>query len=209
MKTEEILKEYGINLQSEKIEKLELFINRLIEKNRIVNLISQNDISDIHERHLLDSLIILKSEKLIDILSRTHILDIGSGGGFPGIVLAIVFDNSNFILSESNRKKYEFLLWIKEILKLKNTELINERITEFHKNKYPVIIQRAAGNYSEITRLALKLLLSDGYFISWVSQDDATRVKKEFNVDFIYNYNLRCRERCIVAIKNKAGSVEE
>lgn len=195
------LQNHQIHLPDEKIMLLEIFRQEVIEKNKIVNLISKNDIPYIYERHIIDCLIPLKNNLFLEIFTKSPVLDIGSGGGFPGFPLAIVFDKTKFILSESNKKKYEFLVWVKEKLKLKNVDIINERITKSHNSNYQVITQRASARWYDITKLALSLLVENGYFITWVSENDAIEMSKKFCIDFIYNYNLGGVKRSVVIVK--------
>lgn len=194
-----ILNNFELNLPDDAIKKFNIFINEVLEKNNLINLISNNDLSFILERHLVDSLIPLKNETISSMISNSNILDIGSGGGFPAIPLSIVFPKSRFTLSESIKKKYEFLLWIKEKLKITNIEILNERIDKKHNKQYNTITQRAAGKFEDIIKIALKLLEPNGHFISWLSNNDAIKYKKNFN--FIYNYNLKGRDMCLCVVK--------
>ncbi|MCX7641514.1 MAG: 16S rRNA (guanine(527)-N(7))-methyltransferase RsmG [Elusimicrobiales bacterium] len=199
---EEIKKElnkYQINVDLEKIEKFTIFIKEVIDKNTYINLISKYDINNIIERHLIDSIIAIKDTRFLEVFNKKQILDIGSGGGFPSIPLAIIFTNSHFTLSDSSYKKYEFLLWIKEKLKLNNIDIINQRINQKHFKKYDVITQRAASKFEDLYKIALKLLEKNGFFVSWLSYKDAKKYEKNFN--FIYNYNLKGREMSICFLK--------
>lgn len=198
-KLEEILDNFQITLTRDKIKILENYAFEVIEKNNIAGLISPNDISLIYERHIVDCLIILKTP-FSDIFSNyKKVLDIGSGGGFPSTVLSIIFEKTDFFAAESNRKKYEFLVWIKEKLKLKNFNPLNERITKSHPDKYDIITQRAVSSSLDIIKLALALLKPQGYFVSWLSTRDLERNQKTFN--FIYNYSLEGRAMSIGFIR--------
>lgn len=198
----EALEKYEITIPYVKIEKLNIFLLEVIEKNKIIGLISQRDEKNIIERHLIDCLIPLKLNNFRDVmLNSKKILDIGSGGGFPAIPLAIAFEESNIILAESNKKKYEFLIWLKHKLRLANITIINERITQNHKTKYDLIIQRAVAKFDEILKVSMNILNKDGFFISWLSKEDALKHENLFN--FIYNYNLNGRDFAICGVKKE------
>ena len=116
----------NLNFNSENIEKIELFNILLLEYNKRYNLISKNSESVIWDRHVLDSAQIIK---FIDFQKSCSLSDLGSGGGFPGIILSIYNKNLNFHvkLYEKSTVKADFLREIKQKLELK-FELINSDI---------------------------------------------------------------------------------
>lgn len=196
----ENLKKFEIEIPKTRIKKLDIFLSEIIKKNKIINLISENDEKNLVVRHLIDCLIPLKFDTFKEVMSSSQtMLDIGSGGGFPAIPLAIIFENLDITLAESVKKKYEFLLWLKHKLKLNNVTIINERITQKHSNKYDIITERAVGKFEDILEISLKLLKENGFFISWLIKRDADKYKNLFN--FIYNYNLNGRDFVICGIK--------
>ncbi len=193
------LEEYSLNVSSEKILKLNDFISEIIDKNKKVNLISKNDEINIIDRHLIDCLMITKTG-LIE--NQKELIDIGSGGGFPGIVTAIIYDNLTVTLSEQKQRKYYFLVYIKEKLKLNNIKILNKHINKNHTEKYDIVTQRAAGKFDDIYPVSIELLKSGGLFISWLSYCDTQKLKLKTVPHFIYNYKLKDgKERSIFAIK--------
>jgi len=181
-----LIDKYLISLSDEKIEKLADFASEVIDKNKKVNLISPKDENRIIERHIIDSLIFFK----LDFIKSEMItvLDIGSGGGFPGIVIAIVNDKMKITLAEKKVKKYMFLLWIKEKLKLKNIDILNREINGNEGILFDMVIQRASGRIEKIYPIAMKLLKEEGFFLSWMSFKDIQEYQNQPN--FIYNYYL-------------------
>jgi len=193
-------------LSIEQIDKIEKFISEIISKNKILNLISENDIDRIYERHVFDSLQFIKLLKLINISQdNLKIIDIGSGGGFPAIILSIAMQNSHFTLVESIYKKYSFLIWIKEYLKLINTQIINKRINKNEKgiNTYDISIERAAGKINEMIPICLNIIKNGGFFIAWQNFENIEEIQKTKKPYFIYNYlNIRDRkERALFVFK--------
>ena len=137
---------YFPNLTSNSKKKMEQLFPLYGSLNKKVNLISRKDFIHFYERHVLHSLSI---SKIIQFSEGTDIMDIGTGGGFPGIPLAILFPNSNFVLVDSIRKKIECLVKIKKQLHLKNVEIIHSR-GENVSGAFDFVISRAVSPLKKI-----------------------------------------------------------
>lgn len=122
------------------------------EWNEKINLISRKDIEHLEEHHLLHSLAIAK---LINFEAGTEILDVGTGGGFPGIPLAILFPECHFTLIDSIGKKIRVAQDIAERIGLKNVECIQERVEE-EKRQYDFIVSRAVMPLPDLVKLVRK-----------------------------------------------------
>ena len=122
----EIFTENGIMITEEQEEMLQLYYEILVEWNVKMNLTAITEYKDVILKHFLDSALILKSEYFIN---RKHasVLDIGTGAGFPGIVLAILCPQYTFTLVDSLMKRIEFLHIIKKELKLNHVSLYHGR----------------------------------------------------------------------------------
>ena len=117
--------------------------------NNKINVISRKDISELNTRHVLHSLSIAK---IINFLPETKILDVGTGGGFPGIPLAIMFPEVSFHLTDSIEKKIKVVQAIANDLGLKN--VIAEKIRSENVNQqYDFIISRAVTNMSNFVKI--------------------------------------------------------
>lgn len=159
------LKQINVELNQEQLLMLETYASYLIEYNSITNLTSITDINDIYLKHFYDSLTLVKA---IDIGSIKSLADIGTGAGFPGMVLKICYPHLNVILIDSNNKKITFLNNLIAKLGLKNIKAINARSEEYaktHLDEYDLVTARAVSNLRILTELCLPLVRVGGYFI--------------------------------------------
>ena len=140
---------YFPELTSSQISQFETLVELYNYWNSKINLISRKDINEIEVRHFLHSLSIAK---FFSFKPKTNILDIGTGGGFPGIPLAVIFPDVNFHLTDSIGKKIKVVNEIKNNLGLKNVYAEHIR-SENVKNSYDFIVNRAVTNMSNLVSL--------------------------------------------------------
>jgi len=136
---EETLTRYFDNLPESRLKKLLSLEELYKDWNNKINVISRKDIDNFNTHHLLHSLSIAKVVLFTD---GSEIIDIGTGGGFPGIPLAILFPKTHFTLVDSIRKKTLVVKSVAETLKLDNVKVICERAENID-NKYDFIVSRA------------------------------------------------------------------
>lgn len=134
-----LLYKYFPNLDEEKLQQLEKLSLLYKDWNTKINVVSRKDIDEIYLRHVLHSLAIAK---FIKFKPKSKIIDVGTGGGFPGIPLAILFPETHFVLVDSIAKKIKVVNEVVMGLNLKNVKSINDRI-ENTKGNYDFIISRA------------------------------------------------------------------
>ena len=143
------------NLSSSEVKNIHLFINEALLFNNKHNIFVRERLDDVLNKDIIDCIPLIKKIK-----NNTKILDLGSGGGFPGILIAILKANCEIHLVEKTQKKAYFLKKMKDMLKLKNTEVINKKLLS--KNNigfYDVITARAFSstqNIIEITQNNIK-----------------------------------------------------
>jgi 16S rRNA (guanine527-N7)-methyltransferase len=137
-----IIKHFFPNLSETTLAQLQLFCELIRIKNENINLISRKDIGCIVERHLLPALAILKTNPFE---AGTTILDIGTGGGFPGLPLAIATPQAHFTLVDSIGKKIRAVETFVEILDLKNITCISDRVENL-RGQYHYVTGRAVAN---------------------------------------------------------------
>lgn len=145
-------------------EKLNIYLEMLMEKNKVMNLTAIRKKEDIIEKHFMDSLL------LNDLLKEDdkNILDIGTGAGFPGLVLAIVNPDKNFLLVDSVKKKIDFINEVIEKLNLTNVKTSTKRAEELIKNmreKFDVGLCRGVANLRIILEYEIPFLKVGGRFL--------------------------------------------
>ena len=128
-----LLKKYFSNLTPEQIEQFSKLQSIYTDWNSKVNLISRKDIDELYLKHVLHSLAIAK---YIQFQDNTEIVDLGTGGGFPGIPLAIMFPKAKFTLVDSIGKKITAVQDIIDQLNLKNATAINDRLENLNLNPH-------------------------------------------------------------------------
>jgi len=145
------------DVSRETIEKLKNFVAILEDWNSGMNLVSKNSLKEVWERHVLDSL------QLVSYLPQglQHLVDIGSGAGFPGMVLAIVmsekFPTAEVVLVESITKKTVYLNDVRQKLGLKNVKIINDRVENIVFKDVDVITARAVAALDVLCGYAYKI----------------------------------------------------
>ena len=146
----DIIKKYFptiTDLQAEQFAQLEGLYN---DWNSIINVISRKDIQNLYEHHVLHSLGIAK---IVNFRDGTSIMDLGTGGGFPGIPLAILFPNVSFHLVDSIGKKVRVTEEVATALGLKNVRSSHARAEEI-KDKYDFVVTRAVMPMVDLVKVA-------------------------------------------------------
>ena len=161
----EELKKINIDINEEQLNKLETYYNFLIEYNKNVNLTRIVDKSEVYLKHFYDSLTLVKA---IDLNNINSLCDVGTGAGFPGMVLAIVYPTLSVTLVDALQKRINFLDELTNKLELKNVKTVHVRIEEYAKDnreKYDIVTCRAVANLRILSEISIPLVKVDGYFI--------------------------------------------
>lgn len=159
-----LLEKSNIKLEDHTIDKLLDYLHLLAEKNKVMNLTAIREEKEIIEKHFIDSLF------LKDLLHENdkEIIDVGTGAGFPGLVLAICFPEKNFLLVDSVKKKVEFLNEVIENLSLENVSTSSERAEDLiinTRSKYDIGLCRGVANLRIILEYMIPFLKVNGRFL--------------------------------------------
>lgn len=179
------IKKLGIDVTEEQLEKLEIYCNFLLEYNTHTNLTAIKNREEVYLKHFYDSLTLVKS---IDLTSIENLLDIGTGAGFPGMVLKIFFPNLQIYLVDSNNKKTKFLNELKNKLNVDKVEVINNRIeniTSRFINSIDVVTARAVTNLPVLVELALPLVKVNKYFIAMKGNAQDELENSEYAITYL------------------------
>lgn len=167
------LEKINIFLDKNKQEIFDNYARIFLEKNSRLNLISKNDEKFLFEKHIFDSL-------AINLFLKPHdgenLLDIGTGGGFPSIPIAILYKNLNVYPLDSIRKKIKIIEEIKNELDLKNLFPICDRV-ENTAQKFDYITTRAVASLDIVLKYAIPHLKKGGYFIAYKSKKASDELK--------------------------------
>ena len=173
------LKKLNIEVTPLMLERLEKYYNLLIEYNQKINLTRITEKQDVYLKHFYDSITLIKA---IDLNQNLKVCDIGTGAGFPGLVLKIVFPNLQITLVDALNKRINFLNDVKEKIKLENMEAIHSRAEEFCQNKkyrekFDIAVSRAVANLSVLAEYLLPAVKVGGQVICM----KGSQVEEELN----------------------------
>ncbi len=166
-----------IKFNQEQIEQLIKYKNLLLKWNKAFSLTAIKNDNDVLTHHLLDGLSVVNYFNQV-----ASILDVGSGMGVPGVILAIMCPNTNVVVIDSNSKKTAFLLQVKIELKLHNFQVINKRVEDYRPCKlFSVITSRAFANLKLFVNLTEHLLDVDGKYLAMKSELGLTEINQVDN----------------------------
>lgn len=202
------VKQLSVDLTEEKLEKLNKFYNLLIEWNKKINLTRIEEEEEVYLKHFYDSLTIAKA---VDLSEIKTLCDIGTGAGFPGIVLKIFYPNLKITLIDSLKKRVNYLNEIIKDLGIDNIEAIHVR-GEDYKGQYDVVTSRAVANIEKLLGYTMHLVSPTGIFIAMkgdiekeLTPDVKKKIEKKYKIEKIEKFLLpkENSNRSLVVIKNK------
>ena len=174
-----------LSLTEKQVEQFLCYYELLIQKNKVMNLTAITEFDDVVLKHFLDSLMICKMQRL-----EGSLIDVGTGAGFPGIPLKIMYPDLNVILLDSLNKRIQFLNEVIQDLGLKNVEAIHGRAEDYAKQKiyreqFDLCVSRAVANLSSLAEYCIPFVKIGGCFISYKSgkiQEELESAKKAINL---------------------------
>ena len=167
------LQKLSIILTEKQIEQFTKYYEMLVEKNKVMNLTAITEFDEVLEKHFLDSVSLIRAKNLNEAIS---VLDLGTGAGFPGIPLKIVFPELNITLADSLNKRVLFLQEVINELGLEEIEAVHGRAEDLARDKayreqYDLCVSRAVANLSTLSEYCLPFVKIGGEFISYKSGD--------------------------------------
>ena len=186
-----------IELSEEQIEQFITYYEMLVERNKVVNLTAITEFEDVVIKHFVDSVLAYKNEIIGKKLKEptVSVIDIGTGAGFPGIPLKIVFPNIKLTLLDSLNKRIIFLQDVIQALELEHVECIHGRAEDFgmnpkYREKYDIVVSRAVSNLSTLSEYCVPFIKINGLFVSYKSMSAEEEIKQAANALKILNCEL-------------------
>ena len=175
----DIFKQFDIELSDQQENKLKEYYKILVEENKKINLTSITEYEDVVWKHFLDSALIMK-DSLWN--GKNKVFDVGTGAGFPGIVLAILNPESKFVLLDSLNKRVDFLKQVCDKLKINNVTAIHGRAetygqNEMYRNQFDFVVSRAVAELPILMEYCVPFAKVNGYFVSYKGKKQEEEVK--------------------------------
>ena len=160
------IEKIGVEVTQNKLEQLEKYYEMLVEYNKVMNLTGITEKEEVYLKHFYDSLTIIK---IIDLNKEETLCDIGTGAGFPGLVLKIFYPELKITLVDSLNKRINFLNEVIKELKLEKIETVHARMEEYAKvniEKFDVVTARAVAQMHFLLEIAIPMLKCNKYFVA-------------------------------------------
>lgn len=177
----EEVKKLGISLSEDQLQQLKQFYEILIEENKVMNLTRIVEKEDVYLKHFYDSITIIKA---VDLTKIETLCDVGTGAGFPGIVLKIVFPNLKITLIDALQKRVNYLNRVIQNLNLKEIEAIHTRSEDYarkNREKFDIVTARAVANLSILSEITIPMVKVNGFFIAMKAQS-AEEIKESHQI---------------------------
>ena len=186
----------GLKISQHKIEQLVNYLEILLKWNKIHNLTAIDNYSEGVKKHILDSLSVLSFVK------KGTILDVGSGAGLPGIVIALMRDDVNVTSIDSVGKKCRFMEYAKLNLDLENFNVVNDRVEKFNTNEcFNQIVSRAFATFEDTKKLTAHLICPKGEYLFMKGKHyKMESISKDF-IENKVNVPFVSEERYIIQMK--------
>ena len=168
------VKELGIDLNKEQLANLNTYYELLVSWNEKINLTAITNKEDVYLKHFYDSLTLTK---VIDLNKEESLCDIGTGAGFPGLVLKICFPHLKVTLLDSLNKRLIFLKEVINVLGLKDVTLVHERAEEYalkNREVFDVVTARAVASLNILLEYSIPLVKENKYFIALKGKEENT-----------------------------------
>lgn len=191
----------SIELTDEMLEKFQIYFDFLLETNKSLNLTAITEMKDVVLKHFVDSISIVPYFDLKD----KKVIDVGTGAGFPGIPLAILNPDTEFVLADSLKKRLHFIDQVTEKCDLKNVTTVHGRAEDLgqdtmYRERFDYCVSRAVASLPVLLELCIPFIKQNGYFISYKSETlqqelgQAKHAMQELNCSLYQEYSYTLPE---------------
>ena len=175
-----ILKEYNIELTDKQISQYAEYMEQILEYNEHINLTSITDRDEFIKKHYVDSILGALND---EFQAGEMIIDVGTGAGFPGVPLAILFPEKEFVLLDSLNKRLKIVSEICHSAGINNVRVLHSRAEDAGKNKeyreqFDLCVSRAVANLSTLSEYCLPFVAVNGSFVSYKSGDSEEEIQQ-------------------------------
>ncbi|MCR5148756.1 MAG: 16S rRNA (guanine(527)-N(7))-methyltransferase RsmG [Eubacterium sp.] len=189
----------SINCSNEIIDQFDHYYDLLIDWNKKINLTAITEYDDVISKHFIDSILV---SSFVD-LNGKKIIDIGTGAGFPGIPIKILFPETELVLLDSLNKRVRFLEEVINKLSLKNVRIIHGRAEDLAHNKelrasFDIALSRAVANLSTLSEYCIPFIKKGGLFVSYKSGNADEEIKDAENAVGILGSRIISVNDCIL-----------
>jgi len=165
----------NIDIKDSQLSQLEAFQNIVLKANEKMNLTAITNHEDFAVKHIIDSMTLLPY-----IGDNSTIIDVGTGAGFPGLVLRIMMENTSLTLLDSRKKRVEFLRHALDAMKYPEVQIVHDRAEDWARkgSKYEICTARAVASLDKLAEYALPLVKPDGLLLAMKGPDIKDELKK-------------------------------
>ena len=197
------LHELGIEITDEQLKKFYLYYRELVKWNTVINLTAITELPDVLEKHFLDSLSIVKVIPKEKLNAGISLIDIGTGAGFPGIPLAIVFPKTKVVLMDSLNKRLNFLNRMIEELHLENARTVHARAEDLarqknYREKFDVVCSRAVASLNVLSEYCIPFAWAGGEFVAYKSENADEEIRKAGRAVKVLGGEFRTAEKFLL-----------
>lgn len=211
----------NISLNKNQIEQFYRYYELLIEWNKVMNLTTITDYDEVNEKHFIDSLSIVK---ILDFLDIKTVIDVGTGAGFPGIPLKIVFPHLKIVLLDSLQKRVNFLDTVINEIGLNSIITLHGRAEDFarkseYREQFDLCVSRAVANLSVLSEYCIPYVKKGGIFIAYKSGNMQEELKQSEiavkvlggSIENVEKFNLPQSEieRSLILIRKRKSTEKE
>lgn len=175
-----VFEEHGFSINNQQAQQFRKYYDLLVEKNKVMNLTAITDFKEVVVKHFLDSVYLAKYK---DLSGNISVIDVGTGAGFPGIPLKILYPEMRLVLLDSLNKRIVFLQEVIDVLDLENVEAVHGRAEEIARKKeyreqFDYCVSRAVANLNSLSEICLPFVKENGQFISYKSMKGMEEMKQ-------------------------------